>query len=293
MNTTVLPNAEGRVLAAVDASLYGASVTDHAAWAAARLGASVDFLHVLDREEQPPALTDMSGSLVLGAQETLLKELTEADAQRSRLNRERGRVLLQAAAERARAAGAKVAETRLRHDHLLDALVELEPGVRLFVLGKRGEHADFAKGHLGGHLERVVRAVRHPLLVASRAFRPIARVMLAFDGSPTVLKGVEMLAASPLLRGLPIVLQVAGEASESLQRALSDAGARLQAAGFEVDAAITPGHPEAVLAEAVRAQAIDLLVMGAYGHSRIRQLFVGSTTTALLRACQIPVLLLR
>lgn len=39
--------------------------------------------------------------------------------------------------------------------------------------------------------------------------------------------------------------------------------------------------------------AVDLLVMGAYGHSRIRNLIVGSTTTAMLRSCQIPVLLLR
>lgn len=293
MNMNVLPNAEGRVLAAVDASLYGASVADHAAWAAVRLGAAVDFLHVLDRQEQPPPLTDMSGSLVLGAQETLLKDLTEADAQRSRLNRERGRVLLQAAAERARAAGATVAETRLRHDHLLDALVELEPGVRLFVLGKRGEQADLAKGHLGGHLERVVRSVSHPLLVTSRAFRPIERVMLAFDGSPTVQKGVEMLAQSPLLRGLPIRLQVAGSADATLSQALAAAESRLRAAGFTVESATKDGHPEAVLTEAVREHAIDLLVMGAYGHSRIRQFFVGSTTTALLRACQIPVLLLR
>ncbi|MBU2284983.1 MAG: universal stress protein, partial [Gammaproteobacteria bacterium] len=37
----------------------------------------------------------------------------------------------------------------------------------------------------------------------------------------------------------------------------------------------------------------DLLVMGAYGHSRIRQLIVGSTTTALLRTSPVPVLVLR
>ena len=38
---------------------------------------------------------------------------------------------------------------------------------------------------------------------------------------------------------------------------------------------------------------IVLLVLGAYGHSRIRQLIVGSTTTALLRLCSVPVLVLR
>ncbi|MEO6054349.1 MAG: universal stress protein, partial [Chthoniobacterales bacterium] len=37
----------------------------------------------------------------------------------------------------------------------------------------------------------------------------------------------------------------------------------------------------------------QLLVMGAYGHSRIRQLMVGSTTTAMVRTCQVPVLMFR
>ncbi|MCT7085102.1 universal stress protein, partial [Salmonella enterica] len=38
---------------------------------------------------------------------------------------------------------------------------------------------------------------------------------------------------------------------------------------------------------------IDLLVMGAYGHSRIRQFLVGSTTRTMLRTATMPVLLLR
>ncbi|NPZ02087.1 universal stress protein, partial [Pseudomonas aeruginosa] len=38
---------------------------------------------------------------------------------------------------------------------------------------------------------------------------------------------------------------------------------------------------------------IDLLVMGAYGHSRIRQFLVGSTTTSMLRTTISPLLLLR
>ncbi|MBL4609320.1 MAG: universal stress protein, partial [Pseudomonas sp.] len=41
------------------------------------------------------------------------------------------------------------------------------------------------------------------------------------------------------------------------------------------------------------AHDIDLLVMGAYGHSRIRQFFVGSTTTNILQKTSRPVLLLR
>ena len=38
---------------------------------------------------------------------------------------------------------------------------------------------------------------------------------------------------------------------------------------------------------------IDLLVMGAYGHSRIRQFLVGSNTAKMVRMSDIPILLLR
>jgi nucleotide-binding universal stress UspA family protein len=36
-----------------------------------------------------------------------------------------------------------------------------------------------------------------------------------------------------------------------------------------------------------------MLVMGAYGHSPLRTLIVGSTTTAMIRTVHVPVLLVR
>lgn len=54
-----------------------------------------------------------------------------------------------------------------------------------------------------------------------------------------------------------------------------------------------PGQAETMIAHDVEAYGVDLLVMGAYGHSRIRSMILGSTTTALLRSCKVKVLLLR
>ncbi len=54
-----------------------------------------------------------------------------------------------------------------------------------------------------------------------------------------------------------------------------------------------PGEPEQVLPALLKTQGAALLVMGAYGHSRIRHLIVGSTTTTLLRLSEVPVLVLR
>ena len=59
------------------------------------------------------------------------------------------------------------------------------------------------------------------------------------------------------------------------------------------DARLLPGDPDEVIAAQVREHSIKLLVMGAYGHSRIREFILGSTTTSLLRTCRVPVLLFR
>ena len=56
---------------------------------------------------------------------------------------------------------------------------------------------------------------------------------------------------------------------------------------------VLSGDPEIAIADYVKHAKIDMLVAGAYGHSRIRDLLIGSTTTALLRGCHVPVLCFR
>ena len=67
----------------------------------------------------------------------------------------------------------------------------------------------------------------------------------------------------------------------------------LRDAGIDAEGAIRAGEVEATLGAYKEEKGIDLLVMGAYGHSRIRHLLVGSTTTGMLRKASVPVLLLR
>jgi len=161
------------------------------------------------------------------------------------------------------------------------------------VIGKRGEAADFATGHLGSNLERITRSSAVPVFVAARAFRPITRVLLAFDGGASALKAVETIARSPLFQGLAVQVVTVGADSEAARAGLAQAKATLAAAGISAETTILPGTPEAVLGTLVAQGGVDLLVMGAYGHSRIRSLIIGSTTAAMLRACKVPVVLVR
>jgi nucleotide-binding universal stress UspA family protein len=86
---------------------------------------------------------------------------------------------------------------------------------------------------------------------------------------------------------------MSGKESVDARRQLEWAKKTVEAAGFEVVAALVPGDAESVIAKAVRDQSIDLLVMGAYSHSPVRTLLFGSKTTDLLRSATIPTLLLR
>ncbi len=281
-----------RVLACIDGSSYTHAVCDAAVWASQRLDAPLKFLHALHRKHEV-ASTDLSGSIGLDARESLLEELVSLDEKRNKLAMERGRQILSIAKDRALTAGNSTAEGCQRHGGLVETLTELQDGIRLLVLGQRGEAASVASEHLGSHLERVVRAMTRPILVTPAEFKAPKKVMLAFDGSATTRKGVDMVAGSPLLRGLPCHLVMAGSDTAEKRAKLEQARKTLEDAGIEAPTAILPGESELVLRQYQQDKGIDLIIMGAYGHSRIRRLLIGSTTTAMLRQSVVPVLLLR
>ena len=283
-----------KVYACIDGLATTTAVVDWAAWSARRLNVPLELLHVLERPPEMPHVGDYSGAIGLGAQEVLLQKLSDLDEQRGKLAQEAGRQMLQSARERASAAGATQVDGRMRHGELVDTLLELEPDARLFVLGEHYHASSPRKIHLDHHVERVVRAVKRPVLVATaEEFVAPERFVVAYDGSATARKTVETVARSPLLQGLPALVALVGADTPAAQQALQDARHMLEGAGFAVETTLLPGEPEQALPTLLKTQAAAMLVMGAYGQSRIRHLIVGSTTTTLLRLSEVPVLILR
>ena len=281
-----------RIIALVDGSIYAASVCEHAAWIAQRTGAPVELIHVLGRREAPER-PDLSGALALGARSALLQELADLDAQRAKLIAHRGRAILDDARELVTRAGVSDVTTRLRHGDLLETVAEVEGQARAILIGKRGEAADFAKGHLGSNMERIVRATKRPVLVAARAFRPISRVLLAYDGGPSSMRAVDHVARSPVFADLSVQVVTVGADTPAARKGLADATAVLRAGGIEATGTLLPGQPDAALGDLIERDGHDMLVMGAYGHSRIRSLIIGSTSSQMVRRCKVPVVMIR
>lgn len=287
-----------KILACIDPRGNTDAVIDWAAWAALRLAAPLEFLHVLERHPERADSADLSGAIGLGAQEALLQQLSDDDARRSLLQRESGRELLAHARSRAGAAGVTQLDARLRHGDLVETAIELQAEASLFVLGEhRHSGAAVARG-AEHHLEQVIRGVAgSSVLVASTEhFAAPQRSVLAFDGSPSARKALAAVASHPLLAGLPVlVARVGADSADSAasRSSLDEAAALLTAAGVTVQTQRLDGEPQQALPALVKAQAPSLLVMGAYGHSRLRQWLRGSLTTSLLRLGEVPALILR
>ena len=116
--------------------------------------------------------------------------------------------------------------------------------------------------------------------------------MVAFDGSKTAMNAIQMLAKSNLLQGLQGHIVMVGHDNEASKKSLAEARAQMAAAGFLVEA----HHLQQIdalnglLAFKMEHQ-IDIIVVGAYGRSKLQHLFLGSTTTEIIASTLSPVLL--
>lgn len=281
-----------QIIACVDGSPSTMAICHWGAWVASKLQAPLKLLHTLETPQTSPQ-DDWSGSIGLDSREELLAELVALDQQRNRIAQEQSKLLLQAAKQTVLESLGHNAVPPIkscqRHGTLLESLCELEPETRLVILGRQGEQSSQQHGQVGSQLESVVRVLHTPVLMALPEFKAPSKVMFAYDGSVTGRNALKRLSISPLLQGIPChLVMVGGEAEQ-----LAEAQTVLQQAGIEVQTYALAGEVEAKLKEHICQEQLDLVIMGAYGHSRLRQFFLGSHTSRMLSQSPVPLLLLR
>ena len=284
------------ILLCTDGSTFAENIYKYGAWFATQFNAPIKVLSVTDiRSQQVASTGNLSGSIGLGASENLLDDLVNLEHERAKINNQRARLILDNAAQSLKAEGVEDFNLIHKTGFLVDCLHEFEENSDLIVLGQRGEAADFAPGHLGANVDRIVRGSKKPCLVTPAEFKPIERILFAYDGSSTAYKVLKFLADSDAFKNLEIhLLTVAKDSSDRKATArLNEAEQFLKRARYQPICSLKIGESEKVIDNYVNEQDISLLLMGAYGHSRIRHLVIGSTTAQLLRSSNIPLLLFR
>lgn len=282
-----------KVLACIDTSSYAMPVCDLTAWVATRLDWDVELLHVLQRKSAVTARHDLSGAIGLGVKSDLLEELTRIEEAQGKLAVESGRVLLAAGESRLRAACVANVKSVHLHGGIVETIIERESEADLVVMGKRGASGEFAAAHVGSKIERVLRSSNKPLLVAPKHDTKFKRAVIAYDAGKSIARAIALVTSSCLLDGLAIHLVMAGADSRENREQLDQVVRQFEQSGREASWSLVQKAPERAITDCVADRPESMLIMGAYGHSPLRSLIVGSTTTAMIRAVQVPILLVR
>ncbi len=276
------------ILLCTDGSPAADITADYTIWLAGNLSASVLALYVTDiRLLEGPWLADFAGAVGAQPYAALVPQLQD-------IQREKAATILAAIQKKCQDHNV---HCELAHEtgNLVPTMLRYERRADLVAIGQHGEHAQWSSGMLGSSVERLVRASVKPALVTPDTFRPIRRILIAYDGSDGARKALrDGLDLAKLLDCDTTLLTACQHASEDAAATfLREAQQQAEDRHLNVHAQLAHGDAEVEILHWALQTKADLIVMGAYGHTRIREFVLGSTTHQVLHKTTVPVLLVR
>jgi nucleotide-binding universal stress UspA family protein len=275
------------ILVGLDGSQHAEAALHHALWLAERLRATVIGLHVIDIVSiEGSFLHDISGSLGFEPYLDFSARMREA-------LRERGRVLLDTFVQRCKERGVGC-DTSLVMGIVANEICDQARTADLVVIGHRGVNEQFSTGLLGATAESVTRKSPKPVFVSPMRFQGISKPLLAYDGSQRASAALHAAAEVASALSLPLtVVHVTREPGANGDKVLEEARRYLQSYDLPVACETLAGPPHQRIIDFIAERGHDLLFIGAYGHSRIIEMVLGSTTEFVLRNSPCPVFLAR
>ena len=275
------------ILIPTDGSEYGKTAIEYGIYIAKRLEAQLIGLHVVDVSlMQGPVFSDISGSIGLPPYQEFLPVI-EAGLD------ERADAILKAFREQCEAAGLHP-EARKALGVIDKTIIEAGKKTDWILLAQRGEHFHLAKGGiLGSTAELVVRNSGKPVLVTPAKYQDVESMALAYDGSSPAHNALKLAVNLSEKAAWPLtIICITGDqaVADKLHHKIE---AYLEPFHIDCEILTIHGKENREIMKFIQEGSVELMVMGAYGHNRLRELLVGSTTSDVIRKSKIPVLLTR
>lgn len=166
----------------------------------------------------------------------------------------------------------------------------------LLVIGTKGERFKVAEILLGSTFEEVVRRVNRPVIVVPAGCERfyVKRVLLAYDGSDKASNALQFVASAIDGRDIELeVLVVQDSLILDAPAALEEARKYLAGRSIAARYNLLQGEAASLIHQHAALHHCDMIVMGSYDPSFLRNLLLGSTTDELLAQARLPVLLMR
>jgi nucleotide-binding universal stress UspA family protein len=274
-----------KILIPTDGSANGAIALEYGIYIARKLDAAIIGLHVLDVQLlQGPLLTDISGAVGMPPSEGFLEAIETS------LN-EKADFILRDFSQRCRKAGLEP-EIKKVIGKIDEIIIEGAQNADFTVMAKKGEHFHLKGGGLLGSVsESVIRRSGKPVMVTPEKFHEIESMGIAYDGSPSAVKALDFSLDLSKKVEWPLTALIITPEEQRAARLGSQIEQAAAAYETECEVIIMSGKEGEEIIKFIREGAVELIVMGAYGHNRLRELLLGSTTSQVIQKSPIPVLL--
>jgi len=173
----------------------------------------------------------------------------------------------------------------------VDVICEQALTVDLVVMGARGEFARWESKMIGATVEAVSRLCNKSTLIVDKDFITPSKMLMAYDGSPNANRALGIAGFMAQKLEVPMVLLTVTEQPEHGRNVLREAERYLEPYEIDLQSEIARGTVDEVIVNYAESNHCDLIAMGAYGHSRIREAILGSNTEQIIRKSKVPVLL--
>ncbi|QIO09227.1 universal stress protein [Acinetobacter lanii] len=275
-----------RVIACIDSSPCINAIADAAAWIAQKTGRELVLLQVLDYYPASYHLGEISGVIGFESNAMLLKELAELEQKQSELALDYSNNLLNHISDLIEQKyQIKPSQIQEKGDFLeqsFNALRETD----IVLIGRVGERSAEKNKSLGSNVENFIRGAKCTVMTVGESFKPPTRFIFAYEDSPTCKEMMQRVAKSDFLRQLQCHLLYVGDHPEIL----NTPSEFLKDAGLDVVVEYRYGDVAENILDYQHQHQIQLIVLGAYSRSKVRQFFLGSITTNIFRNSPVPLL---
>jgi nucleotide-binding universal stress UspA family protein len=274
------------ILIPTDGSAYSKVALQYGLYLAEKFGAHITGLHVVDaRDLEGPLLSDIAGSLGFAPYQNYLPRFRK-------VLEDRGDLILEGF--RASCEGRSIRPKVKRLSGLVPGIIAEEAKkVDLVIIAQRGEHERWSSGLLGSTTESVVRRSPRPVLVTPGTFREFGGVLVAYDGSLESNQALKTTCELFTYGDTRITSVVVSSDVKRCEALTEEIEAFVNPYQMDVEIECLDGEAAKEILRYAEENEIDLIVMGAFGHSRIHDLILGGTTAYIIRNTTLPVLLNR
>jgi len=274
------------ILATVDGSAYSNAVVHQSIHLAQKYGAMLHFLSIVD-------VRIFEWAVYIGG-DGFLPMIPTSTYQRETQKVLEGKAeeVLKKCAQKAQDAKVKFVASKIAGSPV-EVICEQARKADLIVMGRRGEYARWEGKLMGATLDGAMREANKPILALPREYREIKKILVAYDRSPQASHALQMAADLAFhLKTWLLVLAVDDDRASG-KVTIDEAVAYLSPFGLKIRSQVNRGRASEQILRTCETEKLDLVIMGAHGHTRLREAFLGSTTEEVLRQIDLPLLMVR